>query len=123
MLEDAVQDESMLLFKFTYGGDVMDQSRDGFFSGRFTIFAIHPGNYSFPDLELLDVRIALSLNKIIQNSYLKKKVSLEEQKAQKSRPNPSLKTDRLLDLRLLLGHLRQRFYARLCRPILYCSSE
>ena len=33
---------------------------------------------------MLDARIALSLNKIIQNSYFKKKVSLEEQKAQKT---------------------------------------
>ena len=33
--------------------------------------------------EILDARIASTLNKIIQNSYFKKKVSLEEQKAQK----------------------------------------
>ena len=32
---------------------------------------------------MLDARIASALNKIIQNSCLKKKVSLEEQKAQK----------------------------------------
>ena len=32
---------------------------------------------------MLDARIAPSLNKIIQNSYFKKKVSLEEQTAQK----------------------------------------
>ena len=32
---------------------------------------------------MLDARIASVLNKIIQNSYFKKKVSLEEQKAQK----------------------------------------
>ena len=39
----------------------------------------------FLDFELLDTRIASSLNKIIQNSYFKKKVSLEEQKkAQKA---------------------------------------
>ena len=35
------------------------------------------------DFELLDARIASALNKIIQNSYFKKEVSLEEQKAQK----------------------------------------
>ena len=35
------------------------------------------------NFELLDARIASALNKIIQNSHLKKKVSLEEQKAQK----------------------------------------
>ena len=32
---------------------------------------------------MLDARIASTLNKVIQNSYFKKKVSLEEQKAQK----------------------------------------
>ena len=38
----------------------------------------------FPDFELLDARSASSLNKIIQNSYFKKKVSLEEQTARKA---------------------------------------
>ena len=37
----------------------------------------------FPNFEMLDARTASSLNKIIQNSYFEKKVSLEEQKAQK----------------------------------------
>ena len=37
----------------------------------------------FPNFELLDAKISSALNKIIQNSYFKKKVSLEEQKAQK----------------------------------------
>ena len=90
----------------------MDQtSRDGYFSGRFKIFAIHSGNYTFPDSELCDARIASSLNKIIQNSFFKKKVSLEEQEGSESRRTPSRKTGRLLDLRLLPGHWRQRFCA------------
>ena len=37
----------------------------------------------FPNFGMLDARIASALNKIIQNSHFKKKVSLEEQKAQK----------------------------------------
>ena len=37
----------------------------------------------FPNFEMLDAKIAYALHKIIQNSQLKKKVSLEEQKAQK----------------------------------------
>ena len=37
----------------------------------------------FPDFELLDARTASALNKIVQNSYFKKRVSLEEMKAQK----------------------------------------
>ena len=36
-----------------------------------------------PDFELLDARIASTLNKIIHNSHFKRRVSLEEQKAQK----------------------------------------
>ena len=38
---------------------------------------------NFPNFEMLDARIAFALNKIIHNSQFKKKVSLEEQKAQK----------------------------------------
>ena len=37
----------------------------------------------FPKFEMLDARIASPLNKIMQNSYFKKKVSPEEQKSQK----------------------------------------
>ena len=36
-----------------------------------------------PNFEVLDARIASALNKIIQNSHFKRKISLEEQKAQK----------------------------------------
>ena len=36
----------------------------------------------FPNFEMLDAKIASAPNKIIQNSQLKKKFSLEEQKAQ-----------------------------------------
>ena len=41
------------------------------------------GIIPFHDFELLDARIASAQKKIIQNSNFKKKVSLEEQKAQK----------------------------------------
>ena len=37
----------------------------------------------FPNFEMLDAKIASALNKIIRNSQFKKKVSLEERKAQK----------------------------------------
>ena len=59
------------------------------------------------DFEVLDARTASALNKIIQNTRFKKRVSLEEMKAQKRRPFPSRKTDRLLDLRILPGHWGQ----------------
>ena len=39
------------------------------------------GGKDFPNFELLDARSASALNKIIQNSYFKKKVSLEERKS------------------------------------------
>ena len=38
---------------------------------------------SMPNFEVLDARIASALNKIIHNSHFKRRVSLEEQKAQK----------------------------------------
>ena len=78
----------------------------------------------FPDFELLDAGIASSRNTIIQNSFFEKKVSLDGgTEGSESRPIPSRKTDRLLDLRILPGHWRQRFCARLCRRVLFCSSE
>ena len=36
-----------------------------------------------PKFEVLDARIASALNKIIHNSHFKRRISLEEQKAQK----------------------------------------
>ena len=36
-----------------------------------------------PNFDMLDAKIASALNKVIQNSHFKKKVGLEEQKAQK----------------------------------------
>ena len=59
---------------------------------------------NFPNFEVLDVKIASALKKIKQNSYFKKKVSLEEQKAQKRGPVSTRKTDRFHDLRLLSSH-------------------
>ena len=38
---------------------------------------------SMPNFEVLDARIASALNKIIQNSHYKRRISLEEQKVQK----------------------------------------
>ena len=76
-----------------------------------------------PDFEVLDARIATALNRIIHNSQLKRRVSLEEQKAQKRGPLPSWKTGRLPDLRVLPGHWSQRFCIELCRPIYFWSSK
>ena len=76
-----------------------------------------------PDFEVLDAKIASALNRIIHNTRFKKKVSLEEQKAQKEDRVPPRKTDRLPDLRVLPGHWSQRFCRELCRPIYNCSSK
>ena len=51
-----------------------------------------------PDFEVLDAKIASVLNRIIHNTRFKKKVSLEEQEAQKRGPFLSWKSDRLPDL-------------------------
>ena len=60
----------------------------------------------FPNFEILDAKIASALNKIIQNYKFKKKVSLEEQKAQKEGPFSTRMTDRFHDLRLLSSDRR-----------------
>ena len=52
---------------------------------------------SMPDFEVLDARIASALNKIIHNSHIKRKISLEEQKAPKRGSFPLRWTDCLLD--------------------------
>ena len=55
---------------------------DGRFNGQTEVITICCGQ-EFPNFEMLDVKIASAVNKIIQNSHFKKKGSLEEQKAQK----------------------------------------
>ena len=55
----------------------MDQrSEDGRFIGGIKILAIRFWKEFFPNSGMLDARIASALNKIIQNSHFKKKVSL-----------------------------------------------
>ena len=78
---------------------------------------------SMPNFEILDARIATALNKIIHNSHFKRKISLEEQKAQTEDRFLLRKTDRLLDLIVLPGHWSQRFRREICRPIYNCSSK
>ena len=59
---------------------------------------------SMPIFEVLDATIASALNKIIHNSHIKRKISLEEQKGPEAGPFPSRQADCLLDLRILPGH-------------------
>ena len=68
---------------FSYGSYATDQrSGDGWFSGWFRIF-VTTRAISMPNFEVLDARIVSALNKIIHNSHFTKRISLEEQKAQK----------------------------------------
>ena len=56
-----------------------------------------------PDFELFDAKIVSALNRIIHNTFFKRKVSLEEMKVHKEE-TVSRKTDCVLDLRVLPGH-------------------
>ena len=86
MFDDKIQNPSECLFCSGSPSEAMFWSKEvemvdsvnDFKSSRSIRGYIH-----FQNFEMLDARIASALNKIIQNSYFKKKVSLEEQKAQK----------------------------------------
>ena len=59
---------------------------------------------SMPNFEVLDARIASALNKIIHNSHFKRRISLEEQKAQKQDRFLRGRQIASLDLRSFPGH-------------------
>ena len=61
---------------------------------------------NFPNFEMQDAKIAAALSKIIENSQFKKKVSLEEQKAQREDRFRRGRQNRLHDLRLLSNNWR-----------------
>ena len=75
MSEDKIQNPNKCLFPFLLGSHVW---MDDFKSSRSIQGFTHVANF-----EMLDARIASALNKIIQNSYFKKKVTPDERKAQK----------------------------------------
>ena len=75
-----------------------------------------------PDFELFDAKIVSALNRIIHNTFFKRKVSLEEMKVHKEE-TVSRKTDCVLDLRVLPGHWSQWFCRESCEPIHSCSSK
>ena len=83
MLEDKIQESSDFLFSFSVGRSVVvRRSGNGRFIGRIKSSRSVAGK-NFSNFEMLDAKIASALNEIIQNSWFKKNVSLEEQKAQK----------------------------------------
>ena len=75
-----------------------------------------------PKFEVLDAKIASTLNRIIHNTQFKRRVSLEEQKSPKRGPFPSRKTDRS-PLRVFAGHWDPWFCRDLCRPVYNYSSK
>ena len=80
----------------------MDQ-RSG--DGRFSKSSRSVEGFSrFPNLEMLDARIASALNKIIQNSRIKKEGQSGGTGSSERRSVRSRKTDRLHDLRLIPGY-------------------
>ena len=64
---------------------------------------------NFPNFEMLDAEISSALNKIIQNSHFKKKVSLEEHTAQKEDPFLRGRQIAYMILRLLSSHWCARY--------------
>ena len=114
LLEDKIQDWGMYLFTISYGSYAVDQrSGDGWISGWSQIFVFCKRNSS----------ARFRSSRCVHNTQFKRKVSLEEQKAQKE--------DRFLRGRqiayLIYDHLRVTgshwFRRELCRPIYYCSSK
>ena len=69
-----------------------------------------------PDFEVLDARIASALNKIIHNSHFKRRISLQEEKAQKQDRFLCGRQIAFFDLRILRGYWVQRFCREFCRP-------
>ena len=123
VFENEVQDGSVLLFKFPCGSHVMYQrSRDGYFSGWSKIFAIYSGNILFLILSYLtrglhqhwtrSSKIPTSRRRWV---WRNRRVRMQTDSFAEDR------SDGLLDLRLTLGHWRQRFctwYADLSSVVL-----
>ena len=92
----------MYLFAISFGSDAMDQrSEDGDSVDELRSSSSIRG-ISMPNFEVLDARIASALNKIIHNSHFKRRISLEEQKAQKQ--------DRFLRGRLIAYLIYEHFW-------------
>ena len=73
----------MYLFTISYGSDAMDQGSGVGYSVDDLRSSSSIRGIQMPNFEVLDARIASALNKIIHNSHFKRRISLEEQKAQK----------------------------------------
>ena len=83
MLEDKVQDRGMYLFTISYGTNAFDKEVELVDSVDKLRSSSSTRGIPMPNFEVLDARIASALNKIIHNSHFQRRISLEEQKAQK----------------------------------------
>ena len=102
LLEDNIRKPSKFFFRFSLGGNVMDQgSGDGRFGGRIKILAI---NCWKEFSKFLDVGRALS--RIIQNSHFKKQGWSRGTESPERGPVSTRKTDCFHDLRLLSSYWR-----------------
>ena len=86
LLEDKIQDWGMYLFTISYGSYAAEVEMVVSVDDLKSSCSIR--GTQTPDFEVLDAKIASALNRIVQNTRVKKKVSLEEMKA--------LKEDRFL---------------------------
>ena len=84
LLEDKVQDRGMYLFTISYGGDAVDPgSGVGWFSGWIKIFVIYSWYFNAEILKYLMRGLLRHWTKSLHNSQFKRRISLEEEKAQK----------------------------------------
>ena len=83
-VEDKIHNWGVFLFLFPHGNNAMYQrSGDGWFSGRSEIFVFHSRVHSFPRFRVARREDCICPEYDHPEFYDKKKVSLEEQKAQK----------------------------------------
>ena len=78
---------------------------------------------SMPDFQVLGAKIASALNRIIHDNQFKRRISLEEQKAQKQDRFLRGRQIASFHLGVFPGHWSRRFCQELCRPTYYCSTK
>ena len=123
LLEDKIQDWGMYLITISCGSYAVDQrSGDGWFSGWFKIFIINT-RYFNAEFWSTWCEDCFSTEQNHPEYPLQEKGLSGGNENSQRRPIPSRKTDRLADLRVLLGHWSQWFCRELCRPIYSRSSK
>ena len=71
VLEDKIKNARGCLFEFILGGNVgVQRSGDGRPSGRCKIITFNSRYLHIPNFEMLDARVALAFNKIIEKSFI-----------------------------------------------------